>query len=293
MSNVIRVLVVFTSMILSAHLFAASTVFELSKGNSKVYLAGTIHMLRAQDFPPPAEFDAAYRQSQRIYFETDILYTKTPEFGQRFARAMTLPDNKSLKDVLDAGLWAELQSFSEKNHFPLNQFMNYSPAMLSILITITESKKMGVGDGIDVYYDKLARHDKKFVGEMESGDDVISYMKNFSQKDPNRIIKSTLSDVKNIPEDLNTMIISWRAGDLDALEHNMGEKMRTEMPEAYKSLVIDRNKKWLPKIEKMFATPEIEMVMVGSLHLPGQYGLLASLKKSGYKIKPYQINNNQ
>ena len=292
MSNVIRVLVAFASLVISTHLFAASTVYEISKGNNKVYLAGTIHMLRAQDFPPPAEFDSAYRQSEYIYFETDIQYTQTPEFGQRFAQAMTLPDNKSIKDVLSPDVWAELQNFSQKNKFPLNQFINFSPAMISILITITETKKMGVDDGIDAYYDKLARNDKKLIGEMESGDDVIGYMKNFSQEDPDKIIKSTLSDVENIHEDLKSMIMFWRTGDLDSLEHNMGEKMRKEMPGAYKSLVIDRNKKWLPKMEKMLATPEVEMVMVGSLHLPGKHGLLASLKKSGYNVKPYQINNN-
>jgi uncharacterized protein len=291
MRNTIRISVALIALALSTNLFAASAVYEVSKGNKKIYLAGTIHMLRAEDFPPPEEFDTAYRQAQKIYFETDIQYSKTPEFGQRFAQAMTLPDSKSLKDVLNEEVWAELQAFSEKNQFPLNQFMNFNAAMISILITITESKKLGVDDGIDVYYDNLARHDKKSVDEMESGDDVISYMKKFSQEDPNKIIKSTLSDVENIPHDLKTMIMSWRAGDLEALERDMGEKMRKEMPGAYQSLVIDRNKKWLPKIEKMLATPEIEMVMVGSLHLSGKHGLLASLKKSGYKVKPYQINN--
>ena len=292
MSNVIRVLVAFASLALSTHLFAASTVYEISKGESKIYLAGTIHMLRAQDFPPPAEFDSAYRESQHIYFETDIEYTKTPEFGQRFAQAMTLPDNKSIKDVLSTDAWAELQNFSQKNQFPLKQFMNFNPAMISILITISEAKKMGVEDGVDVYYDKLARNEKKLIGEMESGDDVISYMKNFSNETPDKIIKSTLSDVENIHEDLKRMITSWRTGDLDSLEQNMGEKMRKEMPGAYKSLVIDRNKKWLPKMEKMLVTPEVEMVMVGSLHLSGKHGLLASLKKSGYNVKPYEINKN-
>jgi len=292
MGKIIHAVVAYIGLVLSTNLFAASTVYEVSKGNSKIYLAGTIHMLRTQDFPPPAEFDSAYRQAQKVYFETDIQYSKTPEFAQRFAQAMTLPDKKSLSDVLSADVWAELQAFSEQNHFPLNQFMNFNAAMISILITITESKKMGVDDGIDVYYDKLARQDKKNLGEMESGDDVIGYMKKFSQENPNKIIRSTLSDVENIPTDLKSMIVSWRAGDLDTLERDMGEKMRTEMPDAYKSLVIDRNKKWLPKIEQMFATPEIEMVMVGSLHLSGKHGLLASLKKSGYKIKPYQINNN-
>jgi uncharacterized protein YbaP (TraB family) len=51
-------------------------------------------------------------------------------------------------------------------------------------------------------------------------------------------------------------------------------------------IVTDRNNKWMQKIEAMFATPEKEMVLVGSLHLVGDDGLLKQLRKKGYKIKP-------
>jgi uncharacterized protein YbaP (TraB family) len=33
----------------------------------------------------------------------------------------------------------------------------------------------------------------------------------------------------------------------------------------------------------------VELVLVGSLHLSSKDGLLAQLKKRGYKIKPYQL----
>lgn len=289
MSKVLRGLVVLTGLIFSQHLFAASTVYEISKGKHKIYLAGTIHMLRDADLPPPAEFNAAYQASQKIYFETDLQKAKAPEFGQRFAQAMMLPNNTTLKDILDANTWAALQAYSTKSQYPLSQTMMFNPAMVSILIMMAESKKIGVGEGVDAYYDKAARTDNKFIGELETGDDVIGYMKTFAQEDPNKIITSTLSDMDNIAKDLDEMINAWKVGNLDLLEKEMGEKMRKETPSAYQSLVVERNKKWLPQIEQMFKTPELELVLVGSLHLSGKDGLLAQLKKSGYKVKPYQI----
>ncbi|MET0357425.1 MAG: TraB/GumN family protein [Cellvibrio sp.] len=292
MGRVIRILGLLAGLVFSEHLFAKSMVYEITEGKNKIYLAGTIHLLRSQDFPPPAEFDAAYQQSQKIYFETDIQIANSPEFGQRFAHAMLLPNNTTLKDVLSAATWAELQSFSEKNQFPLSQTMMFNPAMMSLLITIHEAKKIGAGDGVDVYYDKSARSDKKFTGELETANDVIGYMKNFDLEDPNKTIKSTLSDAEFIEKDLGKMISAWKAGDLDTLEKEMGEKMRKETPNIHKALVVDRNQKWFPKIERMFESPEVEMVLVGSLHLPGKDGLLTSLKKAGYKVKPYEIKNN-
>ena len=289
MSMVFRSLVVLTGLIFSQSLFAASTVYEISKGKNKIYLAGTIHMLRDTDLPPPAEFNSAYQQAQKIFFETDLKKAQSPEFGQRFAQAMMLPNNNTLKDVLNVDTWTALQVYSAKNQYPLSQTMMFNPAMISILITMSESKKIGVGEGVDAYYDKAARTDNKIVGELETSDDVIGYMKSFDQEDPNKIITSTLSDMENIANDLDKMIALWKAGDLNALDKELGEKMRKETPNAYQALVIGRNKKWLPQLEKMLKTPEVEMVLVGSLHLSGTDGLLVKLKKAGYKVKPYQL----
>ena len=289
MSKAIRILSVLTGLICSHSLWADSAVYEITKGKHKIYLAGTIHMLRAQDFPQPPEFDAAYKASQTIFFETDLQKAKEPEFGQRFAQAMMLPNNGTLKDVLNAETWAALQAFSAKSEFPLSQTMMFNPAMTSIIISMMEAKKLGVGEGIDAYYDKAARADNKVIGELETADDVIAYMQLFAQEDSNKIINSTLKDVEDLQRQFETMIASWRKGDLDALDKEMGQKMKVETPNAYQALVIDRNKKWIPQIEQMFKTPEVEMVLVGSLHLSGSDGLLAQLKKSCYKVKPYKI----
>jgi len=289
MSRTCRVLVFLTVLICCPHLLAASTVYEVSKGKQKLYLAGTIHLLRSQDFPPPAEFDAAYQQSQKVYFETDIQKAKTPEFGQRFAQTMMLPNNSTLKDILSQKNWAALQAYAEKNQYPLSQTMMFNAAMASILITLHESKKLNVGEGVDVFYDKAARSDNKAVGELESLDDVLIYMKKFAQEDSNKVIQSILKDVVSMPSDLEEMIASWKAGDLDALDKTFNEKMRKETPNVYQSLIVDRNQKWLPQIEAMLKTPETEMILVGGLHLSGKDSLLVQLKKSGYKVKPYQI----
>ena len=116
--------------------FAASPVYEISKGSQKLFLAGTIHVLRPQDFPLPVAFDLAYRQAQIIVLETDLQKVQSPEFGQRFAQAMLLPDNQTLKDVLAPDVWTSLQQYAAQSQFPLSQTMMYNPAMVSIMICL-------------------------------------------------------------------------------------------------------------------------------------------------------------
>lgn len=273
-------------LLLSSGAFADSAVYEITKGKQKLFLAGTIHVLRPQDFPLPAEFDAAYRQSQVIVFETDLHKVQTPEFGQRFAQAMLLPDNKTLKDVLAPDVWVSLQQYAAQNQYPLSQTMMYNPAMMSIMISMGELKKLGVGEGADFFYDKAARADHKTIKGLETEEDVLAYMKIFGAADGNDIIRSTLKDSKEMGGMMETMIAQWRAGDLKSLDKNLGQRMRDEMADGYEALVVERNRKWQPQIEAMLATPEVEMVLVGALHLSGKDGLLEQLKRAGYKVKP-------
>lgn len=277
--------ILLASWFMASGAYADSTVYEITKGKHKLYLAGTIHMLRAQDFPLPAEFDAAYRQSQVIVLETDLHKLQTPEFGQRFAQAMLLPDNKTLKDVLAPDVWASLQQYATQSQYPLSQTMMYNPAMTSIMISMSELKKLGVGEGADYFYDKAARADKKIIKGLETEDEVLAYMKVFGTADGNEIIRNTLKDTKEMGGLMATLIAQWRAGDLKALDKNLGKKMRAEMADAYETLVVERNRKWQPQIESMLATPEVEMVLVGTLHLSGDDGLLAHLKQAGYTVK--------
>lgn len=278
-------------LFLSSGVLADSAVYEVTKGKQKLFLAGTIHVLRPQDFPLPAEFDAAYRQAQVIVFETDLHKVQTPEFGQRFAQAMLLPDNKTLKDVLAPDVWANLQQYATQNQYPLSQTMMYNPAMMSIMISMGELKKLGVGEGADFFYDKAARADQKAIKGLESEDDVLAYMKVFAAADGNDIIRSTLKDTKEMGGMMETLIGQWRQGDLKSLDKNLGEKMRSETADVYQALVVERNRKWQPQIESMLTTPEVEMVLVGTLHLSGKDGLIEQLKRAGYKVKPASVRD--
>ncbi|RYZ87375.1 MAG: TraB/GumN family protein, partial [Moraxellaceae bacterium] len=210
-------------------------------------------------------------------------------FAQRFASAMLLPDNKTLKDVLNKEAWKKLQKYVASSQFPLDQTERFNAAMVGILMMLAEAKKMGVGEGVDEHYDRLSRANNKFGGGLENEDDVLSYMQALNREDPNKIILSSLDDINSFKREFEKLIAQWKVGDLDALDKNLGEQMRKQMPLGYTALLVNRNNKWLPQIKAMLATSEIELVMVGSLHLSGRDGLLAMLNKDGYEVTAYKI----
>jgi uncharacterized protein YbaP (TraB family) len=50
-------------------------------------------------------------------------------------------------------------------------------------------------------------------------------------------------------------------------------------------MVTDRNLAWMPPIEGLLAGDSDTMVVVGSLHLVGEDGLVNLLRKRGYRVE--------
>ena len=277
------------SLLLALPLHAQTSLYEVSKGEHKLYLGGTIHLLRHRDYPLPAEFEQAYQQAQKLVLETDIQQANSAEFGARLAQAMMYTDGGSLAKSLSPELWAQLQAYAKQRQFPLAQVTMFKPLFVSLMLTVTEAQRLGMGDGVDMHFDRKARADNKALGQLESADQVVAYMKQMTEVDGDAVMRSTLRDLHNMEAMMDSMINHWRQGKLAALDQELAGNMRHEMPEVYQVLVVQRNQAWLPQITALLQTPERELVLVGALHLSGKQGLIAQLKRQGYRVKPYQL----
>ena len=58
-----------------------------------------------------------------------------------------------------------------------------------------------------------------------------------------------------------------------------------DYPELYQALVVNRNKDWLPYIERALQEKKPVFIVVGALHLVGKKGLVSLLKEKGYLVK--------
>ena len=279
------------SLLFSVAADAETSLYEVTKGEHKIYLGGTIHVLRNSDYPLPIEFEQAYENAQVLVLETDMKKASSPEFGQQMAQAFMYDGGKKLSQDLRPEVWKELQSVSAKIQFPLEQMSVFKAMFVSLSLSITEMQRkgFGVGQGVDTYFYQKAISTGKPTQELESTGEVMAQLKSLADIDANLVIQSTLRDIHKMDDALEKSVGYWRMGDLKKLDKELAADMRKETPQIYQQLLVARNQAWLPKIEQMFASPEIELVLVGSLHLASKDGLLAQLKKRGYKIKPYNL----
>lgn len=274
----------------AAGLAAESSVWKVTRGGQTFYLGGTIHMLRPADFPLPAEFDAAFAASRRIVFETDIARVQSAEMQAVVAQQGMFTDGTTLDKVLTPAAWKAARDYCAKAGLPVEQMRQMKPWLFTLMMAAVEFQKLGVSSqGVDLTYFRKAGEAGKTTGELESFERHIEHIVSLGAGQESAMIAKSLEDLNELPTILNDLIAAWRAGDLARIDRLMLRDIRRKYPAVFKSLLTDRNLAWLPKLEALLRTPEIEFVLVGAAHLAGPEGLLTLLKARGCTIAPLSL----
>lgn len=278
--------IVFIFCILFVNAFAQSPVWKVSKNGTHLFIAGTIHLLNKDDYPLPKAFDYAYKRSSTIVFEADTNKFSQASFRPLILRKTLYSKNKTLSNYLDNKTLKELKVYLKKENIPYSNVSKLKPGMLSITLMLEELKKLSlVGIGVDEYYSKKAISDKKKIKFLESVFKQLDFLANMGKNDESVFIEYMLKDLNNIEKEFSLMKQAWRQGDNKALKKVSLDSWKNKFPKLYHSLLIERNKAWLPKIVKMLKNKEVELILFGALHLVGEEGILNLLHQKGYKLE--------
>ena len=276
------------TLLLSVTSYADTSIWEVSNGENTIYLGGTFHMLKPDDYPLPQEFEQVYKKVNWLVFETDITQLETPKFQSNLIKAMRLPSGKILADQLSPEAYSALIRYAAKNNMDTGRLQHLRPQMICLIISLKELKKYGLtAQGVDNFMGGKATLDGKMVTKLESIDEQIHYISTMRTGNESALILQTLKDLKNLDSDLSIMRNAWRLGDSQGLFDVGIKPMMEDYPQVYRSLLVERNNNWLPKIERLIKQPEEKFILVGALHLIGEDGLLEQLKNRGYQVERY------
>lgn len=269
-----------------ANLWADTPVWKVSKGEETVYLGGTIHILTAADYPLPSAFDKAYAAAEILIFETDMDALTTPEFQAEMIQSVVYTDGRTLRDDISDETFAALQEHTQSVGMPVEGLLNFKAGMVSITLTMLELQRLGfVGTGVDQFYSDKAKQDKKVLGELETPAEQLSFIVDMGVGEEDQLLAYTLRDIKSMESMFKALKAAWRSGDNETMREMGLLPMKSDFPALYDLILKDRNDNWMPRIEAMFKSPEVEFVLVGALHLVGEDGLLNQLERDGYTIQ--------
>lgn len=274
----------------AAHLgYAGSAIWEVSNGSQKLWLGASLGGLKKSAYPLPAEFDDAFRRADKLYVERDIHAISQPDFAMRAMQASVYRDGRNLKSALSPALWQKLESFARERSVPMFSLLMFKPAFAGFTLTVLESKRLELANGVDAHYFNRATNNNKPIATLETVEQQLQFLQTINEIDANVLISTLLEELTDLPTTLDKATRNWRIGNMEQLDQLKGKKMRSQAPALYQTLVVSRSKSWLPQFKAMLKTAETEYVLVDVVHLTGPNNLLQLLKAEGFTVKPYVL----
>ncbi len=218
-------------------------------------------------------------------FEVDIQNAGSLRFQQKLLDAALYTDGSNLATHLQAATLNRLRSFMNQRGIPVESVLPFRVGMLVTLLTVNELQRHGIqGMGVDQFFSERAARDGKPVAALETIEQQIQFIARMGEGEEDQIVLQTLEELDDFASEFDQLKAAWRAGDTARLAAVGLEDFRA-FPGAYTSMLVDRNRNWLPRIEAMLGDQPVEYLLVGALHLVGPDSVLAMLEERGYRVE--------
>jgi len=261
-------------------------VWKVTKENGVLYIGGTIHLLRARDYPLPPDYDRAFGLAGALVFETDMDALEDPASRELIKRNSGLPPGQTLKTVLAPEVFELFAGTCRKYGVQAGMFARLKPGIAVNALALVAIMQTGFREkGIDDYYNRLAKKEGRKVYYLETTEFQIDTLANIGAGYENEYVRYSLRDFKNLGKAMREEVDAWRNCDIAYQTEGLAEINRV-FPKVYNAVIKERNEAWLPLLSAFLETPEVEFVLAGAAHLHGPDGVLTLLEKSGCAVQP-------
>jgi uncharacterized protein YbaP (TraB family) len=268
---------------------AESSVWRVEKNGNYMYLGGSLHLLRSEDFPLPEEFDAAFNAADILTLEADMEEMQRPETIAYIFSQMTLPGSAVLQDLLKTEVYELLKNCCGRFGIPMDEVAFLKPSVLVSILSVLRIQQSGfVEAGVDNHYGKRAAAEGKMRDFLEPLQAQIDMLLNMGKEYENEFVLYSLEGFDKTDEAIEDLARDWKAGKAESLESDLVE-METRYPLVYKTLIAGRNGAWMKILEEYLEDSPIEFVIAGLAHFYGPDGLLIRLKNQGCAVEQLKI----
>ncbi len=257
-------------------------------GDARVYLLGSFHLLRADDYPVAAEVDKAFEASRRVLFELTPEDMESPALAQKLVQAAVRTDGTELRSDLDPATWTRLQAYAAANQLPLAQLQGMKAWFVGLSLTMMQMQKQGLDPklGLDRHFMQRAQSAGKQTGGLEDVETQIAVLAGMSAAEQQQMVAEALEQADKDDAESRMLHDAWKRGDDKLLLNKLAVDMKQRYPALYQHINTDRNNAWVPRlVPYLQAGQGGTLVVVGTLHLLGSDGVVEKLKAKGYKVE--------
>lgn len=268
---------------------AAPALWEARDADSRVLLFGSVHAL-----PPDLDWrtqllDEAMASSEQVYFETDV--------GPRGLLALTV--KMTIAAFQAVGMpWLHLLTDEQKEQLrvavaPLGLTVEAAgqmpPWMLTMQLASEQMSGADTGaytfnDGVEWTLQWDLEPERK--GYFETPGEQFDLLAAGTVEEQVEALLAMIGETTG-SEELVKLVDAWVAGDVETLTAMSAPKNDAEAA-ALETLLFERNRRWIPQIEKLLADNHEDLIVVGAAHLAGEGSVLDLLEQAGYTVTRLQ-----
>ena len=265
---------------------AKSCLWRVISKDSTVYLLGSVHLLKADAYPLSPAIERAFSDSTKLVLEVDLDSLNSPDAQQMILAKALLPEGKTLSETLSPEAYRAARQQVEALGLDIEALKRMKPWFLALSLVAMKMHQLGYDaqQGVDQHFFNRARKAKKEVLGLETVEFQFNLLDSLSAKTQEESLLQTLKELEQFETEFEQIVRAWTAGQEKQLRDLLLENFK-EYPDIYAKLISERNRNWLPKIQRHLQGTNKTLVVVGAAHLVGPDGVVELLKREGYSVE--------
>lgn len=254
------------------------------------YLYGTIHLIPKDEFKIPAVVTNALEDSKRVAFEIDMKEMTNIRTQMSLITKSFMAGGKTLKDLLSPEDYALVKSKMEEKGLPAGMFERMKPMFLSTLFSNGDESGAAPDNGgmtsVEMELYRVSRRQKLESTGLETAAYQMSIFDSIPYEAQAKMLVDGLRDTGSDSDgssELDTMLQMYRDQDITAMQ-SMISDVQYGMSKYEDILLNQRNRNWIPVMNRLMREKPT-IFAVGAGHLGGAGGVVALLRKEGYRVE--------
>lgn len=258
-------------------------MWRLSDEDTEIVFLGTVHKLRdGVDWERP-ELTALYFNADMLYLEMDH-DAVTPEENLQFVFDGKARSGAYLSDVLTPEQYERISAFAAENDASMDWLNTKKPWVASLVLNELAMADVGYSNefGVETVLIETFEDLDIPVRGLERITYASGRLSALSMDQQVRMLMDVIDTPDERVDEFEAAIEAWQSGDIILLDQLVMKELRTDFPEIYEILLVDRNKRWVPVILDILENEEGTIIIaVGAGHLAGPDSLIDMLSDEG------------
>jgi uncharacterized protein YbaP (TraB family) len=263
-----------------------SLLWQVSRDEKSIFLLGSIHYLRRENYPLNQTILNALDASKRLVLEIDLNRTSAESAQQATLEKAVYRDGTNLAQNISPETYELASRRASELGLDMRIFNPMKPWFAALTMVAINLQRMGLDPkfGVDRHLAERAKSSGKPTSGLETVESQLRLFDQLSKREQELMLRETVGELERLDRDINEIVQSWLKGDDSRLTALLLTGMQ-EYPDLYEKILIDRNRRWVTDIEKLVQQGSGAMVVVGAAHLVGKDSVVEMLKAKGYSVE--------